>query len=82
VTEIAGQRVRDEASVSEALSGFAPGDRVAISFEKRGEARKREMVLQGDPSIEVVPFERTGREVTAAVARFRESWLSSRVTGN
>jgi len=40
------------------------------------------MVLQGDPAIEVVPFEKAGREVTDAIARFRGSWLSSRVTGN
>jgi hypothetical protein len=39
------------------------------------------MVLQGDPRIEVVPFEKTGREVTESIARFRESWLASRAKG-
>ena len=55
--------------------------RVTISFDKRGELRKAELVLQGDPAIEVVSFEKAGRDVTEAVARFRESWLSSRVNG-
>ncbi len=82
VLEIAGKAVGQERSAAEALAGFAPGDRVPISFDKRGEPRKAELTLQGDPTIEVVSFEKAGREVTAAVARFRESWLSSRTAGN
>jgi hypothetical protein len=39
-------------------------------------------VLRGDPAIEVVSFEKAGREVGEAVARFRESWLTSTVNGN
>jgi len=80
--EIGGRAVSKNASLSEALGGLAPGDRVSISFDKRGELRKAELVLQGDPAIEVVSFEKAGRDVDEAVARFRESWLSSRVSGN
>ncbi|HEY7818472.1 MAG TPA: hypothetical protein VIG29_09645, partial [Vicinamibacteria bacterium] len=82
VLEIAGKTVGKDRSAGKALEGFAPGDRISISFDKRGELRKAELTLQGDPAIEVVTFERAGREVGAAAARFRESWLSSRAGGN
>jgi predicted metalloprotease with PDZ domain len=82
VVEIGGRRAGEERSVSELLSGLTPGERVAISFEKRGESRTSQIVLAGDPGIEVVPFEDAGREVTDAIVRFRDGWLSSRVTGN
>jgi predicted metalloprotease with PDZ domain len=82
VLELDGHAVGDDRSSSEALEGRSPGDRVSLVFDKRGERREAKLVLQGDPGIEVVPFEEAGREVTPAVARFRESWLSSRAAGN
>jgi predicted metalloprotease with PDZ domain len=82
VLEIAGNTVGKDRSAAQALEGFSPGDRISMSFDKRGERRTAELTLQGDPAIEVVTFERAGREVSAAAARFRESWLSSRAGGN
>ncbi|HJS73766.1 MAG TPA: PDZ domain-containing protein [Vicinamibacteria bacterium] len=82
VLEIAGKAVGKDRTAAEALAGFSPGDQISISFDKRGESRKAELTLQGDPTIEVIPFEKAGREVPAAAARFRESWLSSRAAGN
>ncbi len=81
VLEMQGRSFGKERSLSEALEGLAPGDRVSISIDKRGELRKAELVLGGNPAIEVVPFEKAGKDVPSAVARFRENWLSSRVTG-
>jgi predicted metalloprotease with PDZ domain len=81
VLEIQGRAFGKDRSLTEALEGFAPGDRVSISFDKRGELRKAELVLSGNPAIEVVPFENAGRELSSSASRFREKWLSSRVTG-
>ncbi len=82
VLELDGRAVGKDRSLSEALEGLSPGDRISIAFDKRGERRIATLVFQGDPGIEVVPFEETGREVTPAAARFRDSWLSSRAAGN
>jgi predicted metalloprotease with PDZ domain len=82
VLELAGKAVGKDRTVAEALAGLSPGDQISIAFEKRGESRKAELTLQGDPTIEVVPFERVGREVPAAAQRFRKSWLESRAAGN
>jgi predicted metalloprotease with PDZ domain len=82
VLELDGRAVGEDGSSSVALEDLSPGDRVSMVFDKRGERREATLVLQGDPGIEVVPFEEAGREVTPAVARFRESWLSSRAAGN
>jgi predicted metalloprotease with PDZ domain len=82
VLEIAGKEVGRDRTVAEALAGFSPGDTVSISFEKRGESRKAKLTLKGDPTIAVIPYEKAGREVSAAAVRFRESWLSSRAAGN
>jgi len=82
VLELDGRAVGTDRSLSEALQSCSPGDRISIVFDKRGERRDAKIVLQGDPAIEVIPFEEAGREVSPAVARFRESWLSSRASGN
>jgi predicted metalloprotease with PDZ domain len=80
--EIGGGALGEERGLGEALDGLSPGARVSISFDKRGELRKAELVLAGDPTLEVVPFEETGKVVPPAVVLFRERWLSSRAAGN
>ncbi len=78
VLELGGKRLVGDTSVADVLSSFEPGERETIVFEKRGERRESELTLQGDPAIEVVSFERAGRDVSDAIRAFRDRWLGSR----
>ena len=62
-----------------ALARHKPGDRVALRFVRRsGETVNATLVLEEDPRVEIVPFEKIGGMLTADQQQFRAAWLSSR----
>ena len=70
----------DAKSLTAAIKVFAPSDSTTIVFEKRGERREAELVFEQNPHIEVVPFERIGKDVTPEIESFRRAWLGSSLT--
>jgi predicted metalloprotease with PDZ domain len=77
IVAIADASVRDSAGLQRALSGYKPGQRVAITFERNGQRSTTTVTLEEDPRRELIPIERTGRSLTDAQQRFRDAWLSS-----
>ena len=64
-----------------ALKSRKPGDRLTITFKRRGGATGTATItLEEDPSLEAVTLESTGGTLTAEQKQFRESWLGSKVT--
>jgi predicted metalloprotease with PDZ domain len=63
-----------------ALSSLAtPGDSLTIQYLQAGEPKASALMLTEDPTIEVIPFERAGRQPTRAMRSFRSQWLGSLV---
>jgi predicted metalloprotease with PDZ domain len=59
-----------------ALAAKKPGDRLAVTFKRRGGATgTATIVLVSDPGLETVPVESTGTTLTAAQKAVREAWL-------
>jgi predicted metalloprotease with PDZ domain len=73
-----GQVITGPADVDTVLAGLAPGDRVTMVFESRGQRVETEVILGKDPRLEAVLFEDAGPEVTEAIRAFRASWLGSK----
>jgi predicted metalloprotease with PDZ domain len=64
-----------------ALKSRKPGDRLTITFKRRGGATGTATItLEEDPSLEAVTLESTGGTLTAGQKAFRESWLGSKLT--
>lgn len=78
ITSIDGRPVTSAAELDAILAARAPGDQVTITFEQRGRSRTATLTLAEDDRLEVVTFEKAGREVTPEIRRFREEWLGSK----
>ena len=61
-----------------AIAMYKPGDRVTLTFVRRGQQVKAEVALDQDPAIDIVTVESTGGTLTAAQKAFRASWLAGR----
>jgi len=57
------------------LQGKNPGDIVTVEFVHRGRAIRENVLLLFDPTLEVVPFELAGMELTGKIRKFRAEWL-------
>jgi predicted metalloprotease with PDZ domain len=65
------------------LKTHKPGDRVSITFKRRGGAAgTASVVVKEDPALEAVSIETTGGTLTAEQKAFREAWLGSKVNAS
>ena len=63
-----------------ALKTRKPGDRLTVTFKRRGGATGTATItLKEDPALEVVTVEATGGTLTPEQKAFREAWLGSKV---
>jgi predicted metalloprotease with PDZ domain len=63
-----------------ALKARKPGDRLAVTYKRRGGATGRAtIVLEEDPSLDVVTVEAAGGSLTPDQRAFRDAWLGSKV---
>jgi predicted metalloprotease with PDZ domain len=78
ITSIDGRQIRTQADIDALLAAHKPGDQVTIAFEQRGRSRTERLILGEDDRLEVVAYEKAGRELTPAMRRLRGEWLGSR----
>jgi predicted metalloprotease with PDZ domain len=64
--------------LEEAVQRRRPGDRVRVSVRRRGAIQDLTLTIGEDPTLQIVPAERTGRQLTAAERAFRAAWLASK----
>jgi predicted metalloprotease with PDZ domain len=77
IRQIDGAPIRSPADLASALARRRPGETIPIAYVERGGAQRTALlVLAEDPSVEVIPIERSGQPVTAAQRAFRERWVN------
>ena len=63
---------------------YEPGDALPLRVRSRGIEEDVRVILQQDPTLEVVPFEtegnRAGTELTDSIRQLRDAWLGSKST--
>jgi len=78
ITAIADQKIQNKADLTRILAGLHPGTKVSIRYTHRQTQRTAEMVLQQDPQLEIVPYEKAGLPVTPEIVQFRKNWLGGK----
>jgi predicted metalloprotease with PDZ domain len=69
--------VHSASDLVRALQSHKPGDRVALTFERRGQRSMTLVTVAEDPRRELLPVEETGTQPSDAQSAFRRAWLSS-----
>ena len=64
--------------LEDAVQRRHPGDRVRVSIRRRGVIQDLTLTIGDDPTLQIVPAERTGRQLTADQRAFRTAWLASK----
>jgi predicted metalloprotease with PDZ domain len=78
IVAIGNQKVTTADQIDAALRKFKPGDKVSVTFTRRGETVTSQVELGEDPRIEIVTLESAGKSPTAVQKSFREAWLARR----
>jgi predicted metalloprotease with PDZ domain len=78
ITALDGRPITSADDLQAVLRSHPPGDVIPVEFVQREAAKTASLTLVVDPSLEVVPYEDAGLEVTDAMRQFREAWLGKR----
>lgn len=78
ITALDDHPVRSLSDLNRILSSHHPGTRVYIRYIHRQLEKTAGMVLQQDPQLEVVTYEKAGLPVTGDMLQFRKSWLGGK----
>ena len=72
-----GVAVNGPSRIEEAIQRRRPGDAATLAIRRRGVRRELRVTIGEDPTLQLVPVERTGRALSPAERDFRSSWLES-----
>lgn len=78
ILSIDDQSISDARQLQRLLAGHVPGDSLSIRYESLGEEYEGTLVLAEDPTLQVVPYEQAGMELTDEMRSFRQAWLGSK----
>lgn len=79
ITEIDRKKVSDASSINAIIADKKPGDKVSVMFNSRNGTHTASLVVEENPVLEIVTFEKAGLTLSADQKAFRDSWLSSKV---
>jgi predicted metalloprotease with PDZ domain len=74
-----GKEVKDIQTFNDIVAGKNIGDKIGINYKNRTGDHETTIVLEESPNLEVVPFEKAGKELTKEQTDFRNNWLSTKV---
>jgi predicted metalloprotease with PDZ domain len=79
VLKLDDTEVSKTTDVTNFLKSKKVGDAVVVTYKHRNIVRKTTLVLQEQAEVVLVPFETSGKTVTADMQKIRDSWFKSKV---
>jgi predicted metalloprotease with PDZ domain len=79
ILQIDGKDVKEAAAINDIIKDKKPGDKVSVSYKNRTGNHEATITLEESPSVEVVTYEKAGKELSQQQKDFRSNWLSSKV---
>jgi predicted metalloprotease with PDZ domain len=74
-----GKEIKDEQGFIDIVAAKNIGDKVTVSYKNRTGAHEATVTLEENPTLEVVTYEKAGKELTKDQQAFRTNWLSSKI---
>ena len=78
ILETDGKLLKTRRDVDELAGSHKPGDRSMLTVETRAGRKQVQVIWAQAPNVEIVPFEKAGRPITAGIQAFRHAWLGSK----
>jgi len=78
IIEADGKALKTRQDWSELTAAHTPGDVSTLTVEGRTGKRQVRVSWAQAPDVQIVSFEKAGRQLTPEIAAFREAWLGSK----
>ena len=74
-----GKNVTDEQAFIDIVNSKNIGDKIIVNYQNRTGDHETTITLEENPTLEVVTFEKAGKDLTKDQQTFRNNWLSSKI---
>jgi predicted metalloprotease with PDZ domain len=74
-----GKDIKDAEDFNGVVASKKPGDKIVVDYKNRTGDHETTVTLAENPYLEIVTYEKAGKEVTKEQQDFRNAWLSSKV---
>jgi predicted metalloprotease with PDZ domain len=74
-----GKEVKDIQTFNDIVAGKNIGDKIVVNYKNRTGEHETTVVLEESPYLDVVTYEKAGKELTKEQKDFRNNWLSTKV---
>jgi predicted metalloprotease with PDZ domain len=74
-----GREVKDMQAFNDIVASKNIGDKIVVDYKNRTGEHQATIVLEESPNLEVVTFEKAGKELSKEQSDFRNNWLSTKV---
>jgi predicted metalloprotease with PDZ domain len=74
-----GKEVKDMQAFNDIVAGKKIGDKIVVNYKNRTGNHETTVVLEESPYLDVVTYEKAGKELTKEQTDFRNNWLSTKV---
>ena len=78
IADLDGKVLKTRRDLDDLAASHKPGDRSTLSVETRAGKKQVQITWAQAPDLEIVSFEKAGRQVTPEIAEFRDAWLGSK----
>jgi predicted metalloprotease with PDZ domain len=74
-----GTEIKDQQAFDALIAAKNVGDKILVSYKNRTGNHETTIILEENPYLEVVTFEKAGKELSKDQQAFRNNWLLSKV---
>jgi predicted metalloprotease with PDZ domain len=74
-----GKEITDAKSFTDIVASKNIGDKLVVNYKNRTGEHETTVTLEENPALEVVTYEKAGKELTKDQETFRNNWLSSKI---
>jgi predicted metalloprotease with PDZ domain len=78
IESIDDQSIKTQSDLSKLVESHHPGDKLNIRYKHRDQEKTSSVLLQENPALSLLSFEKAGVPVSAELLQFRKSWLGGR----
>lgn len=81
IMSVDGEEITSANVLNKLLAKHKAGDQLPITYRSLNTEKKDSIRLAKNPALEVVPYEKTDRQLTERMKTFRRNWLGSKAGG-
>jgi S1-C subfamily serine protease len=74
-----GKDITNAQAFNDIVAGKNIGDKIVVNYKNRTGDHETTITLEENPDLEVITFEKAGKELTKDQQDFRNNWLSTKV---